>query len=246
MQRIDKYLCDHNIGTRRQIKEYIKNGMVRVNGRVIVKADSHIDEAADVIEFNSVRLVYSNNHYFMLNKPAGVVCTAAGGMQQTVCGLFSGEGIKGLSTAGRLDIDTEGIILVTDDGMMIHNTISPSHHVDKVYEVHLEKAVSNSELLQIEQGVDIGDEKLTLPSTALRAENDSNGKPVILLTIHEGRFHQVKRMFEVIGNKVIFLKRISFGPLRLDEKLAPGEYRKLTIAEIKLLTDGTCCSSDST
>ena len=240
--RLDKYLGDHNLGTRKQIKEYLKNGRCTVNGIVAVKPDVHINELSDEIAFDGKVLSYTRFHYFMLYKPAGVVSATNDKRNVTVLDLLKEENLKNLSPCGRLDIDTEGLLLITDDGVMIHNLLSPKKHVDKVYEVHIAHELSEEDIKRLTDGVDIGDKnddgsvKPTLPAVVTQKERDNDGNPVIELTIHEGRFHQVKRMLEAVGNEVLFLKRLSMGPLFLDEKLAPGEYRALTDEEIKKLS----------
>lgn len=239
--RLDKFLGTYDIGTRKQIKEYLKNGRCTVNGEVITKPDVHIDENSDEIAFDGNVLEYSKFHYYMLYKPAGVVSATTDGRNQTVLDLLTDENVKGLSPAGRLDIDTVGLLLLTDDGGLIHRLLSPKKHVDKVYEVHLKNELSDADIRKLEAGVNIGDYKddgtpdITLPASVALQENDEDGYPVIHLTIHEGRFHQVKRMMEAVGNEVLFLKRLSMGPLVLDENLLPGEYRKLTADELKAL-----------
>ena len=240
--RLDKYLGDHNLGTRKQIKEYLKNGRCTVNGIVAVKPDVHINELSDEIAFDGKVLSYARFHYFMLYKPAGVVSATNDKRNVTVLDLLKEENLKNLSPCGRLDIDTEGLLLITDDGVMIHNLLSPKKHVDKVYEVHIAHELSEEDIKRLTDGVDIGDKnddgsvKPTLPAVVTQKERDNDGNPVIELTIHEGRFHQVKRMLEAVGNEVLFLKRLSMGPVFLDEKLAPGEYRALTDEEIKKLS----------
>ena len=240
--RLDKYLGDHNLGTRKQIKEYLKNGRCTVNGIVAVKPDVHINELSDEIAFDGKVLSYARFHYFMLFKPAGVVSATNDKRNVTVLDLLTEENLKNLIPCGRLDIDTEGLLLITDDGVMIHNLLSPKKHVDKVYEVHIAHELSEEDIKRLTDGVDIGDKnddgsvKPTLPAVVTQKERDNDGNPVIELTIHEGRFHQVKRMLEAVGNEVLFLKRLSMGPLFLDEKLAPGEYRALTDEEIKKLS----------
>ena len=239
--RLDKFLGEHNIGTRKQIKEYVKNGRCKINGTVASKSDVHIDENADEISFDDVVLSYEKYHYYLLNKPQGVVSATTDGKNTTVLDLLKDENIKGLSPCGRLDIDTEGLLLITDDGGLIHRLLSPKKHVDKTYEVHLRDTLSDADKEKLEEGVNIGDKKedgavdYTLPAKVTYAPSDNAGRPVILLSIHEGRFHQVKRMLEAVGNEVLFLKRISMGPLRLPDDLKPGEYRPLSQQEIDLL-----------
>ncbi len=236
--RLDKFLGDQNIGTRKQIREYVKNGRCKVNGVVASKADIHIDPVKDMIAFDDLELTYSRFHYYMLNKPAGVVSSTKDGRTMTVIDILKDENVKDLSPCGRLDIDTEGLLLITDDGELIHRLLSPKKHVDKVYEVHMAKELTEADISRLEEGVDIGDKKSdgsadkTLPAKVEKAPADEEGNPVILLTIREGRFHQVKRMLEAVGNEVIFLRRLSMGSLMLDEELEPGQYRPLSEEEI--------------
>ncbi len=240
--RLDKFLSEQNIGTRKQIKEYVKNGRCSVNGTPASKADMHIDENSDEIAFDGIVLGYSKYHYYLLNKPVGVVSATRDGRNETVLDLLSGENVKGLSPCGRLDIDTEGLLLITDDGDLIHRLLSPKKHVNKVYEVHIRQALLPADIERLEKGVNIGDKKddgsidYTLPAKVeLFDDKDEDGYPVIFLTIHEGRFHQVKRMLEAVGNEVMFLRRISMGSLVLDDELGVGEYRALTEDEINEL-----------
>lgn len=241
MQRLDKFLADQNIGTRKQIKEYIKNGVVSVNGEAVSKPDIHIDENADKIVFMGQELGYEEFHYYMLNKPDGVVSATRDGRSVTVLNLLADENVKGLSPVGRLDKDTEGLLVLTDDGALIHHLLSPSHHVDKEYEVHLAGELSDADINKLEKGVDIGDVKrdgskdMTLPARCRMGDYDEEGRPVLYLTLQEGRFHQVKRMLEAVDNEVLFLRRIRMGDVLLDESLAPGEYRRLTEEELQHL-----------
>lgn len=233
MQRIDKFLCDQNLGTRKQVKEFIKNGMVTINGETALKPEQHVDETADEISFGGKVLNYSEFRYYMLYKPQDVVSATTDGRSVTVVDLLKPENVKGLAPVGRLDKDTEGLLLMTNDGMLTHNLLSPKKHVDKDYEVHLAHEITDAELKKLENGVDIGDETRTLPAVTYSDEPDAEGRCVIHLVLHEGRFHQVKRMLEAVGNEVLFLKRISMGSLKLDETLEPGEYRPLTVQELE-------------
>ena len=239
--RLDRFLSEFNIGTRKQIKEFLKNGRCSVNGSVALRPDLHIDESSDVVEFDGEVLCYKKFRYFLLNKPSGVISATRDGKNRTVLDLLDGENLRDISPCGRLDADTEGLLILTNDGELIHRLLSPKRHVDKVYEVHLEKEPDDNAIRKLEGGVDIGDQRedgsgdLTLPAFVEKAGIDSDGRPVILLTIHEGRFHQVKRMMEAVGNKVLFLRRIQMGPIKLDEELLPGQYRELTDEEISIL-----------
>ena len=243
--RLDKFLGEFNIGTRKQIKEFLKNGRCRVNGQVILKGDLHVDEEADVVEVDGEVLCFKRFRYFLINKPVGVVSATRDGKNRTVLELLDAENLRDVVPCGRLDIDTEGLLLLTNDGELVHRLLSPKRHVNKIYEVHLEKELDDSDVRLLEAGVDIGDlrddgsKDLTLPAHAEKVGIDSEGRPVVLLTIHEGRFHQVKRMMEALGNKVLFLKRLQMGPLKLDEKLLPGQYRELTEEEIDILKNAS-------
>lgn len=170
----------------------------------------------------------------MLNKPQGVVSATEDKRDKTVLDLIVSKKRKDLFPVGRLDKDTEGLLLITNDGELAHNLLSPKKHVDKTYYVELAKPVTDTTLAALEQGVDIGEESLTLPAktAALSADRKS-----LQLTIREGKFHQVKRMFHAVENEVVFLKRLSMGSLSLDETLKPGEYRVLTEEEIARLKE---------
>ena len=227
--RIDKFLADNSIGTRKEIKAFIKAGRVSVNGAPVADPGMHIDPASDEVGFDGTVIEYERFHYYMLNKPAGTVSSTKEGASTTVVELLADEGVKNLSPVGRLDKDTEGLLILTDDGELLHDLISPKKHVGKEYLVMTEKPVSGEDLKKLAAGVDIGDDKPTLPA---KAEMKDDG---LHLTITEGRFHQVKRMLEAVDNKVTYLKRLKMGELELDPVLKEGEYRKLTIAELALL-----------
>jgi 16S rRNA pseudouridine516 synthase len=232
--RLDKFLSEKGIGTRKQIKEYVKNGRATINCVVAKNSDQHIDENNDEIAFDGNILTYKEFYYFMLNKPQGVVSSTREGRSKTVVDLLKDEGVKDLFPVGRLDKDTVGLLLLTNDGVLAHNLLSPKKHVEKEYEVYLEHDITDEDMHRLEEGVDIGDDEKTLPAKAFRAE-DKEGHQIIHLIIHEGRFHQVKRMLNAVGNEVVFLRRLSMGSLKLDGDLAEGEYRALTEDEIDCL-----------
>jgi len=219
-----------NIGSRSQVKALVKQGQVTVNGGIVRSADQKIDEFRDEVAFQGKILRYQEFHYYMLNKPQGVVTATKDNTCSTVMDLLPAELRKKLFPVGRLDKDTEGLLLITNDGDLAHRMLSPTKHVDKTYHVTIAHSLSEKECQALEQGVDIGEDSLTRPAKVEILE----GK-IILLTIHEGKFHQVKRMLKAVGNEVTALKRISFGPLMLDETLKPGEYRELTDAEVRKL-----------
>lgn len=231
MMRLDKFLCEMEIGSRSQVKQLLRQGLVTVNGEMENKADRKIQEGQDEIVYMGRRLEYQRFVYYMLNKPPGVVSAVRDRDCQTVTDLLKDTGRQDLFPVGRLDKDTEGLLLMTNDGALAHRLTSPRKKVKKQYYCELEKVITREEANRLEQGVDIGDEKDTLP-----AEVEILEEQRILLTITEGRFHQVKRMLEAVDNRVVYLKRLSMGSLCLDESLKPGEYRPLTEEEVKALS----------
>lgn len=229
--RLDKFLCEMNIGTRSQVKDLIRRGVVTVNGVPVKDAGGRIDEETDIVCVRGQTVCYRKFFYYMLNKPAGLVSATRDQLSATVMELLRPEDRRpDLFPAGRLDKDTEGFLLLTNDGELAHRLLSPKKHVDKTYRVSMDHGLSGEDVQRLEQGVDIGEERLTLPAKVQQAE-----EKVILLTIQEGKFHQVKRMLMAVGNSVTALKRISFGGIILDEALRPGEYRELTEDEVKIL-----------
>ena len=235
MMRLDKYLCETGFGTRSQVKDLLKKGQVMVNGEVVKKPELKINETTDQILCQGKKASYQKNIYLMLHKPAGVVSATEDNREKTVLDLVRPEDRKnGLFPVGRLDKDTEGLLLLTDDGELAHRLLSPKKHVDKTYYAKIDGQVTEEHVKQFREGLDIGDEKKTLPAvlTILLSGPVSE----IEVTIHEGRFHQIKRMFEAVGCKVTYLKLLSMGSLVLDETLPPEEYRTLTEAELEGLT----------
>ena len=230
MIRLDKFLCEMEVGTRSQVKELIKKAMVSVNGEIIKKADFKFDEKTAKVCVKEKELSYQKFYYYMLNKPAGVVSATTDNHDKTVLDLLKDAPGKELFPVGRLDKDTEGLLLITNDGELSHNLLSPKKHVDKTYLVETAEIVTDAMIGQLEQGVDIGEEKMTLPAKVTCLEDKK-----IELTITEGKFHQVKRMLKAVENEVVYLKRLSMGSLTLDSGLALGEYRSLTEEEIAQL-----------
>lgn len=224
--RLDRYLCELNIGSRSQVKEFVRKGLVSVNDQVIRSADQKIEEQKDQVAFQGNILTYQKYVYYMLNKPLGVVSATQDNTAGTVVELLASEGRKDLFPMGRLDKDTEGLLILTNDGELAHRLLSPKRHVDKTYQVTVSHALSEEDFRRLEQGVDIGEEGLTLP-----AKVEGVSENVFYLTIQEGKYHQVKRMLQAVGNQVTALKRIRFGGIDLDERLTPGAYRPLTLQE---------------
>ena len=231
--RLDKYLADMGCGTRSQVKREIAGGSVMVNGAPARRPEDKIDTEKDSVVFRGSPLGYTEYEYFMLNKPAGVVSATEDRTERTVLDLIDARQRKDLFPVGRLDKDTEGLLLVTNDGGMAHRLLSPKKHVDKVYYAKVAGRITEEHVRLFAEGVDIGDEKPTLPAelTVLSSGEISE----IELVIREGRFHQVKRMFQAAGGEVIYLKRLRMGSLVLDRELQPGEYRKLTEEEVRAL-----------
>lgn len=233
MIRLDKYLADMGAGTRSEVKLYIRKGMVTVSDQVIRKPETKIDIETQTVSLNGKVIHYQAFEYFMLNKPSGVVSAVRDDRDKTVIDLITEKSRKDLFPVGRLDKDTEGLLLITNDGELAHRLLAPGKHVNKVYYAKVEGLVTSSDVAQFKTGVHIGDEKPTMPA---ELEIISAGAvSEIHLTIQEGRFHQVKRMFEAVNKKVVYLKRLSMGTLILDETLAPGTYRRLTKEELKAL-----------
>lgn len=229
--RLDKFLCEMNMGTRSQVKELIRRGVVTVNGVPAQNADSRVDEEKDTVCVRGEAVCYRRFFYYMLNKPAGLVSATRDRLSATVMELLRPEDRRAdLFPAGRLDRDTEGFLLLTNDGALAHRLLSPKKHVDKTYQVIIDHGLTAEDVQKLEQGVDIGEDRPTLPARVQQTEGT-----VILLTIREGKFHQVKRMLKAVDNSVTALKRISFGGIDLDENLQPGEYRELTEDEVKIL-----------
>lgn len=231
--RLDKYLADMGIGTRSEIKLWIRKGRIKVNGAVCSKPEMKVTLDKDEIHFDGTLVKYVEFLYLMLNKPSGVVSATIDNVSKTVLDLIVDKQGKDLFPVGRLDKDTEGLLLLTNDGELAHQLLSPKKHVDKVYYARVMGKVTEEDKVKFLEGVRIDEDYLTLPAklNILKSEDISE----IELTIQEGKFHQVKRMFEAVGKEVIFLKRLSMGGLELDPKLSPGEYRELTATEVEYL-----------
>ena len=231
--RLDKYLADMGLGTRSQIKKEIRSGQVVVNGISICRPEVKIDTGQDKVIFHGEPVTYEEYEYFMLNKPAGVISAASDRQETTVIDLIKDRKRDNLFPVGRLDKDTEGLLIITNNGELAHRLLSPKKHVDKVYFARINGRVTQSDVDIFSRGVDIGDEKPTLPADLVICTSDEVSE--IRLTIREGRFHQVKRMFQAVGKEVVYLKRLRMGCITLDESLKPGEYRRLTEEEVERL-----------
>lgn len=231
--RLDKYLADMGIGARSEIKTWIRKGRVTLNGEICTKPECKVNTSSDEVLFDEAKVGYVDYCYIMLHKPVGVVSATQDNVSETVLDLITDKQRKDLFPVGRLDKDTEGLLLITNDGELAHRLLSPKKHVDKVYYAKVAGRVSEEDVRVFEEGVDIGEESITLPAKLRILETADISE--IELTIQEGKFHQVKRMFEAVGKEVLYLKRLSMGSLVLDPELKPGEYRDLTEAELALL-----------
>lgn len=233
MIRVDKYLADMGVGTRTDVKKYIRQGRVQIDGLVIKTPETKLDQGKQTVLFDGQAIVYETYEYYMLNKPAGVISATKDAKEKTVIDLITDKKRKDLFPVGRLDKDTEGLLLITNDGEMAHRLLAPKNHVDKVYYAKIDGKVTDEDVKCFAEGLSIGNGDVAQPSKLDILVSDNVSE--IQLTIQEGQFHQVKRMFEAVGKRVIYLKRISMGTLKLDEYLSLGEYRSLTKEEIKNL-----------
>lgn len=248
--RLDKYLSQAGLGTRSEVKKFIRSGRVLLNGVTAKKSEEKVEDGMEVL-FDGNPVIWEKYEYFMLNKPAGVVSATQDSRDRTVLDLLTCVHSKETFPVGRLDKDTEGLLLLTNDGMLAHELLSPKKHVSKRYLVWAEGEITPTDRTLLEEGLDIGDKKLTMPArlsninyfvedgTGMHRKGKCEEMPVVQtrleISISEGRYHQVKRMFAVVGKPVQYLKRLSMGTLELDEALAPGEFRRLTEEEIKKL-----------
>ncbi len=232
MVRLDKCLADFKVGTRSEVKKYIRKGQVIVN-ETIIKSPEHKIMEGDVISVLGREYTYQKYVYYMLNKPDGVVSATKDNYDSTVIDLLGELGIKDIFPVGRLDKDTEGLLLLTNDGVLAHDLLSPKKHVDKVYYAKIDGRVTSDDIIKFKEGIDIGESQLTMPAGLEIIHSDLVSE--VYVTIREGKFHQVKRMFQALEKEVVYLKRIRMGTLLLDNKLQIGEFRPLTEDELSSL-----------
>lgn len=224
--RLDKYLVECGIGSRKEVKKIIDNKLVSVNDKIISSSKENVDEENDIVKYRDEIIKYKKFRYYILNKKRGYITAVDDPKDKTVMDLLPEWVIKkDLAPVGRLDKDTEGLLLLTNDGQLNHRLLSPKSHVDKTYYAELEKNISEDDLEKLRNGVDIGG-YITMPARAEKIEDKK-----IHLTIKEGKFHQVKKMLEAVENKVVYLKRISFGNLKLND-MELGEVREVNIEDI--------------
>lgn len=229
MMRLDKFLTEMGIGTRTEVKKYIKQGKVKVDGETVKLPETKVDAGRQEITYLEHPVQYKAFEYVMLNKPAGVVSATTDAREKTVLDLISEKKRKDLFPVGRLDKDTEGLLLITNDGELAHRLLAPKKHVDKVYYAKVKGVVTEQDIVAFAEGISIGQGETAKPAVLEILVSDVLSE--IRLTIQEGKFHQVKRMFAAVGKEVVYLKRLSMGSLILDESLRPGEYRPLTKEE---------------
>ncbi len=234
-QRIDKILANLGYGTRKEVKEIIKSGAVEVEGAIIRDTGFLVETETQKIKVSGKELLYRQYIYIMMNKPQGVISATEDKREDTVVELLKDE-YRAFNPApvGRLDKDTEGLLLLTNDGQLAHKLLSPKKHVAKTYFAHVEGRVGEEDVLAFHQGVILEDDYKTLPAQLKVLVQGEISQVEII--IYEGKYHQIKRMFEAVEKKVVYLKRIAMGDLKLDESLQLGEYREITVEELELLT----------
>lgn len=226
--RLDKFLANSGVGTRSEVKRFIKDKRVKVNGEVVKSDSFNVDETKDVVLFDDLEVKYKEFYYVLLNKPKGYVSAAIDNVYPPVTDLIPEYAFAKLNPVGRLDVDTTGALLLTNDGDLAHKLISPKYHVDKVYEVEVDKKLDHRLVDAFKQGIEL-DGEMTLP-TGLIILDDKHAE----LTLHQGKFHQVKRMFKKFGYNVLSLNRKAFAFLTVND-LEIGEHRELTLEEEKKL-----------
>ena len=231
MERLDKRLTGTGNWSRKEARELAKSGRITVNGQIVRQSDIKVNDD-DLIAVDGTEIGASGPVYLMLHKPAGLVSATEDPREKTVLSLFPERYQKlGLFPAGRLDKDTEGLLLMTNDGALAHRLLAPKNHVDKVYDVEVDGVLTQEDCLAVEQGMTLGDGYVCLPGHLELLENGHSAH----ITIHEGKYHQIKRMMSARGKPVTYLKRLKFGPLELDPSLEKGCWRALTEAEISML-----------
>lgn len=239
LERLDKILSNLGYGSRKEIKAIVRKGMVTVDNKVVKDSGLSVDPEKSEIYIGDEKVIYKKYIYLLMNKPSGVVSATFDNYDETVVDLLEVQhSVFEPFPVGRLDKDTVGFLLLTNDGELNHRLISPKWHVDKVYYAKIDKKVDDKDIKAFEKGVVLDDGYKCLPAKLEILQASEEGSE-ILVTLQEGKFHQVKRMFESVDKKVVYLKRISFGPLKLDENLEEGAYRELTEEELTQLKEAT-------
>ena len=235
MERLDKVLSNLGYGSRKEIKQAVRKGLIEVNGELVKDNGMQVDPENDRIGVNGEEIFYRKYIYLMMNKPDGVVSATFDNRDETVVDLLEVEHqVFNPFPVGRLDKDTVGLLLLTNDGELNHRLISPKWKVDKVYYAKIDKKVTESDIKKFQKGITLDDGYLC-KEAKLEILNATDEGSEVMVTIQEGKYHQVKRMFEAVDKSVVYLKRVEFGTLKLDEELEEGEYRELTEEEINIL-----------
>ena len=236
MERLDKIVSNLGYGSRKEVKALVKKGLIEVDGVVVKDNGMAIDPETAVIRINGEEITYRKYIYLIMNKPAGVISATHDNREETVVDLLEVDHqVFNPFPVGRLDKDTVGLLLLTNDGDLNHKLISPKWHVDKVYFAKIDKEVTEEDVKEFKKGIRL-DDGYVCKEAKLEILSASEEGSEIKVTIQEGKYHQVKRMFEAVGKKVVYLQRIEFGGLKLDEEdLEEGEYRELTKEELLIL-----------
>ena len=228
--RLDKLLAHYGVGTRKEVKNYIRNGFVTVNGNIVKKDDFKVDYETDEIVFDGEKIVYKPYVYIMLHKPAGYVSATKDNVHPTVVDLIYGYEQYDLFPVGRLDLDTEGLLLLTNDGDFAHKLSAPSRHHSKLYYARIDGVMNENDVLKFKEGIIIDHYKCQSSYLSIIKTEGNNSE--VFIEIFEGKFHQVKKMVESVGKKVTYLKRIKMKNLELDDSLQSGEFRELSENEL--------------
>lgn len=235
--RLDKFLANSGIGTRKEVKIILKKGKIKVNEKIVKDAKMQVDEIKDDVKIEGEKITYKPFVYIMMNKPSGVISATEDGKHKTVIDLLC-EKYKNYKVfpVGRLDIDTEGLLLLTNDGVLAHNLLSPKKHVDKKYYVELKEPLTIEKKKILENGIKLEENFVTKKAKIEIIDKDEDIEVnSVFITISEGKFHQVKRMFKFVENEVLYLKRVKMGKLLLPEDLKLGEYRELSEEKMNLI-----------
>ena len=228
--RLDKLLAHYGVGTRKEVKNYIRNGFVTVNGNIVKKDDFKVDYETDEIVFDGEKIVYKPYVYIMLHKPAGYVSATKDNVHPTVVDLIYGYEQYDLFPVGRLDLDTEGLLLLTNDGDFAHKLLAPSRHHSKLYYARIDGVMNENDVLKFKEGIIIDHYKCQSSYLSIIKTEGNNSE--VFIEIFEGKFHQVKKMVESVGKKITYLKRIKMKNLELDDSLQSGEFRELSENEL--------------
>lgn len=244
--RLDKFLADMGIGSRKEVKGYIKKGLVTVNGQVVKSDKLQVAEDQDQVVFDGEPVIYQKYFYYMMNKPGGVISATVDNYEETVVDLLADTDFReDLFPVGRLDKDTEGFMLLSNDGALAHRLLSSKKHVEKEYFATVAGVMTEEDVAAFAKGLTIDGGEETLPAELTIVATDEKAQTSeIRLILHEGKFHQVKRMVQAVGKEVTYLKRLRIGGLVLDSGLELGDYRPLTEAEVGLLEEGKKATSN--